>query len=237
MPAASCPIFTTGLRVLAAGVLLLGCTGCAYKVVRPAPLLAANPSNGGEQNVTYPAYIVVHDSESPWDVHQIKSNLVGFTEYEVVYVIDLGLDGITPGRRRRPIESGVEWIKNAYAHMPDLAPVRIVGGFFSALGLEKITILSALANPMFALTRVVYITDWVQDTLGEVNAAAGYLVPWKGPFIPRAATAPVNRTVDWTQSGVITGYIYVIHKVNIGVDAAIDTGENTYGGFIGLFVR
>jgi hypothetical protein len=171
---------------------------------------------------------------------------VGLSEGEVVHWIDLAIDGMTPGPEHRPVENSIEWIKNSYAQLPDCAPVRIVDGLFSALGIEKITLLSgatkiayAPTDPIsyFAVTRVIYLTDWVQDTLGEVNTAAGYLVPWPGPFIPLAVTAPVNRAVDWAQDGAITLYIYVFHKVSVGVDYAIDGCEAAWGAVVWCFVR
>lgn len=227
--------------------LLLPCgTGCAFKVVRPPPLIVVEASGTGEVRVVeYPAYILVHDSESFWDPHQIKDNLIGLAEGEIVHWIDLAVSGITPGPRRRPLENSIEWIKNSYAQLPDYAPVRIVGGLFSALGIEKTTLLAgstriavAPTEPMsyFVFTRAIYLTDWVQETLGETNTAAGYLTPWPGPFIPLVVTTPLNRGVDWTQNGAIALYVYVFHKVSVGLDYGLDGCEAAWGGVVWCFV-
>ena len=225
-------------------LLLLGGTGCV-SVVRPPPLVVGAVETGDRHVVNYPAYVLVHDSESFWDVHQIKDNLIGLTEGEVVHWVDLTVDGVTPGPQHRPVENSIEWIKNRYAQLPDCAPVRIVDGLFSAVGIEKTTLLTgatriaaAPADPLsyFVFTRVIYLTDWGQETLGEANTAAGYLVPWPGPFIPQAVTAPVNHGMDWTQDGAITLYVYVCYKVNIGLDSALDGCESAWGGVVWCFV-
>lgn len=233
-----------GSWVVIAALLLLGGAGCAFKVVRPAPLVVESPETGIVGVLKYPAYVVVHDSDSFWDGHQIKDNLIGLSEGEVIHWIDLGVDGLTPGPPHLPLENGIEWTKNTYARLPDCAPVRIVGGLFSALFAEKTTLVSgariasAPTDPVsyFVFTRVIYLTDWVQETLGEANTGAGYLAPWQGPFIPQAATGPVNKGVDWTQSGAIALYVHVFHKVSGGLDYAIDGGEAAWGGLVGYFV-
>jgi hypothetical protein len=119
--------------IVIATLLMLGQAGCAFKVVRPAPLVVESPETGEVRVVKYPAYVVVHDSDSFWDAHQIKDNLIGLTEAEVIHWIDVAADGITPGPDHRPLENSIEWTKNSYAQLPDCAPVRIVGGLFSAL--------------------------------------------------------------------------------------------------------
>lgn len=228
-------------RMVASALLVLGGVGCSYQVVRPPPLVVGSAEGGEVRVVKYPAYVLVHDSESFWDAHQIKDNLIGLTEGEVVHWVDMAIDGVTPGPEHRPVENGIEWIKNSYAQLPDCAPVRVVGGLFSALGIEKTTLLlgatriaGAPTDPIsyFVVTRVIYLTDWVQETLGEVNTAAGYLAPWPGPFIPRAVTAPVNRAVDWAQNGAIMLYVYVVHKVGVGLDHALDGCEAAWGGVV-----
>lgn len=231
--------------IVIATLLLLSSEGCAFKVVRPSPLVIKSLETGEERVVKYPAYVMVHDSASLWDAHQIKDNIIGLTEGEVVHWVDIAVDGITPGPQHRPLENSIEWTKNSYAQLPDCAPVRIVGGFFSALFVEKTTLLTgatkivyAPTDPMsyFVFTRVIYLTDWIQETLGEVNTGAGYLVPWKGPFIPRVATAPINQGVDWTQSGAIALYVNVFHKVSVGLDYTIDGCEKAWGGVVWCFV-
>jgi hypothetical protein len=231
---------------VAATLLLLNGAGCAYKVVRPPPLVVGSAYGGEVRVVKYPAYVLVHDSESFWDPHQIKDNLIGLTEGEVVHWLDLAIDGMTPGPKHRPLQNGIEWIKNSYAQLPDCAPVRIVGGLFSALEIEKTTLLTGATKIVWAPTdpisyvaflRVVYLTAWVHETLGEVNAAAGHLAPWPGTFIPQAATAPVNRGVYWAQKGTISLYIRVVHKLSVGLDNTIDCFQAAYGGVVGVFVR
>ncbi|MEI7899605.1 MAG: hypothetical protein WCK89_05090 [bacterium] len=227
-----------------AALLLLGGAGCV-SVVRPPPLVVGATETGEARVVKYPAYVLVHDSESFWDAHQIKDNLIGLTEGEVVHWVDLAVDGLTPGPPQQPLENGIEWTKNSYAQLPDCAPVRIVGGLFSAVGIEKTTLLTgatriagAPADPVsyFVFARVIYLTDWVQDTLGEVNAGAGHLVPWPGPLIPLAATAPANCGMDWAQSGAIALYVQIVHKVSVGVDSALDGCEAAWGSVVWCFV-
>jgi hypothetical protein len=236
--------------ILTATLILLGGAGCCVKVVRPPPLVVGSAETGEIRVVKYPAYILVHDSDSFWDAHQIKDNVIGLTQGEVVHWVDLVVDGVTPGPRQGPrrhhnFQKSVEWIKNNYAQLPDCAPVRIVDGLFSALGPEKNTLIqtgSMYLNPIspttycFMFTRAIYMTRWVQDDLGELNTAAGYLVPWKGPFIPRKMTRPINRGVNWTQSGAIALDVHIYHKISLGLDHAIDGGETAWGKVVWLFV-
>ncbi len=231
--------------IMVAPMLLLvgGGAGCAT-VVRPPPLVVSSAETGEIRVVKYPVYVLVHDSESFWDAHQIKDNLAGLTEVEIVHWGDLAVDGLTPGPAHRPMENGIEWIKNRYAQLPDCAPVRIVDGLFSALGIEKTTVLCGVEiagdpeepQSYFLFTRVIYLTDWVQETLGEGNSAAGHLAPWSGPFIPLTVTAPVNRGVDWAQTGAIALYVQVVHKVSVGLDSALDGGETAWGGVVWCFL-
>jgi hypothetical protein len=235
---------SNGRALVVAALLLATCSGC-FKIVRPPPLVVKSPETGSERTVQYPAYVLVHDSYSFWDVHQIKDNIIGLFDGEIVHWIDLPLDAATPGPRRHPVETGIEWIKNSYAQLPDCAPVRIVGGFFGALEVEKVTLVSgariAIApedptNYGFLFTRVIYLTDWVRDTFGEVNSGLGYLAPWPGPFIPHVVTAPVNSGVDWAQSGALTLYIYVFRKISVGLDDALYGGEWAWGKAVSVFV-
>ena len=227
-----------------APVLLL-CAGGCVTVVQPPPLVVGSEDAGGVHVVNYPSYLLVHDSASWWDAHQIKDNLIGLTEGDVVHWMDLSADSLTAGPDNHPVENSVEWIKNSYAQLPDCAPVRIVGGLFSAVGIEKTTVLTgvtriALAptDPVsyFVFTRVIYLTDWAQETLGEANAGAGHLVPWSGPMIPRRVTEPANAGVDWAQSGAIALYVYAFHKASVGLDYALDGCEAAYGGVVWCFV-
>jgi len=227
-----------------APLLLLGGSGCV-SVVRPQQLVVGEPGDAEFRVVDYPSHVLIHDSESLWDAHQIKDNFIGLADGEVVHWLDLGVDGMTPGPNNRPVENSVEWIKNSYAQLPDCPPVRIVDGLFSALGIEKTTLVNAFWIAMYptdpisyiAFTRVVYLTDWAQETLGEANSGAGYLVPWEGPFVPLSATAPVNQGVDWAQKGTIALYVYVFRKVNQGLDSAIDGCEAAWCGVAWCFVE
>lgn len=230
------------------GIVILyafAATGCAFTVVRPAPLVVGSEETHDLHVIEYPRYILTHDTGSSWDAHVIKDNLFGLTEGEIIHWVDRGLDLVTPGPRNRPVETGIEWIKNGYAQLPDCAPVRIVDGLFSAIGPEKTTVLRgaemavspAAATSYLGITRIIYLTDWVQETLGELNTAGGYLVPWSGPLIPYAVTKPINRCVDSAQIGAITFYIYIVNKINYGIDLTIDGCEATWGVFLGIFIR
>ena len=96
-------------RMILVALILLGASGCAFSVVRPQPLIVGSEKAGNLRVVKYPAYVLVHDSESFWDAHQIKDNLVGLGQVEVVHSLDLAVDGITPGPRHRPLENSIEW--------------------------------------------------------------------------------------------------------------------------------
>ena len=146
-------------RMVTVALLVMGCAGCAYKVVRPLPLVVEASERSVAHTVNYPAYVVVHDSSSFWDAHQIKDNVFGLTQGEVVHWVDHVLDLASPGPRRRPWAHGIEWIKNSYAQLPDRAPVRIVGGLFSALRIEKTTVLSVpkiVAAPTDPMTYLAF---------------------------------------------------------------------------------
>jgi hypothetical protein len=225
-------------------ILALGCAGCAFKVVRTPPLFIRTSGTGAVKVVNYPARILVHDDQAFWDMHQVKNNIVGVFNTEIIHLVDVGLDAVIPGPDRSPLESGVDAIKNGWAQLPDWAPMRIIGGFFSALRIEQTTLFGGVFIPatgdpitIFVLTRVIYLTDWIQDTLGEVNTGLGYLVPWPGPFVPVFLTGPVNDVVDWCQTAVITGYVWVFRQINIGVDYALYGGEYAWGDFVSNFIE
>jgi hypothetical protein len=227
-----------------AALVVLGSTGCAFHVVHTPPLSARDLGTGEIRVVHYPAYVLVHDEQSDWDAHQIKNNVVGLFDGELIGWVDLVIDQGIPARDARPLQRGIEWTKNTYAQLPDIAPVRIVGGFFSALGIEKTTILGGVriakapGDPIsyFAFLRAIYLTDWLQDTLGEANTGLGHLVPWKGSFVPAFVTAPINDVADWAQYGAVTGYIYVFREIDIGLDNVLYAGEWLWGGLVSLFV-
>ncbi len=220
-------------------MLMLCSSGCAFRVVKPEPLVVGTVEDGNLRVIEYPNYVVVHDSRSFWDAHQIKSNIFGLTEIEIVRIVDATIDCATPGPENRPLEVSIEWIKNSYAQLPDCAPVRIIGGLFYALGIEKTSVLNGINGTILTPTdpTLIYLTDWLQDTLGELNTAGGYLIPKTDKIIPRKVTTPVNDCVDWTQNGIIGVYIYVVKQINIGVDKAIDGGENAWGAVVGIIVR
>lgn len=232
------------LGTAAAALAVLCVTGCAYRIVHTPPLSVTDIETGEIRVVEYPVYVLVHDEHSGWDGHQIKNNIVGVFDGELVHWIDAGLDAGIPGRDQLPIEHGIEWVKNGYAQLPDIAPVRIVGGFFTAFQLEKTTVLggvriaNAPGDPIsyFAVTRTIYLTDWLQDTVGEANTGLGHLVPWEGAFFPAFVTSPVNDAVDWAQSEAITGYIYVFREITIGLDKVIYAWEWAWGALVSLFV-
>jgi hypothetical protein len=235
----------SGRPLLVAALFVGAGSGCAYKVVHPPPLVVKAPETGSERTVEYPAYVLVHDASSFWDAHQIKDNIIGLFDADIVHWVDLPLDAVIHGPKRHPVETGIEWIKNSYAQLPDCAPVRIVDGLFSALEIDKLPVVTcarvaiAPADPLSytLFTRIIYLTDWVQDTLGEVNTGLGYLVPWPGPLIPHVVTAPVNNGVDWAQSGAITAYVYVFRKISVGLDDGLYGGEWAWGKVVSLFVE
>lgn len=221
-------------RIVLPVMLSLWFTGCAFKVVRPETILVKVPETGETEIIEYPAYVITHDSDSPWDAHQIKNNIVGFLDLEIVRILDITIDLLIPFREQRPIENSIELVKNSYAQIPDCIPVRVIGGFFRALGIEKLCISRA---SFYFFPRLVYLTDWVQETLGEVNIAAGYIAPWRGAFVPKTATKPLNDGVDWAQSSAIGIYIRILHQLNSFADHVIDSGESAWAGIIRLFIR
>lgn len=232
------------LATAAAALTALGSSGCAFAVVHTQPLEVRDLVTGETHVVNYPVYVLVHDEESGWDAHQIKDNIAGLFEGEIVHWVDAALDTGIPGPDEHPVASGIESLKNGYAQLPDIAPVRIVGGFFGAFGIEKCTVLGGVriagapGDPIsyFAVTRVIYLTDWVQDTLGEANTGLGHLVPWPGAFVPAFVTAPINDAVDWAQSGAITGYVYVYREINTATDDVLYAWEWAWGAAVSLFV-
>ncbi|MHC4510362.1 MAG: hypothetical protein ACYTAO_15650 [Planctomycetota bacterium] len=176
--------------------------------------------------------VLVHDEDSFWDAHQIKNNILGLTELEVVRVLDITLDTLTPGPERRPVENGIEWTKNQYAKLPPWAGVVIVRELFWAMGIEKL----CLARGSGFFPRVVYLTDWLQTTLGEMNRVAGYAVPGQETLIPRKWTATPNRGVDWAQSRVMGAYIFLYQGLDWCLDKTIAGGEIVWQKTVWLVV-
>lgn len=219
------------LRCALAGALLLLLTGCTVQIVRPDPLLAVR--DGEAVWIHYAPTAVVHDEYAFWDLHNIKNNVVGLTEFEVVRTADMLLDTLIPGPERRPVENGIEWVKNEYARLPPCAPVNIVGGLFQAIGPEKL----CYGRQEEFFPRFVYLSDWVQETLGECNRVAGYAAPWGDRFIPPRIADPGNRAVDWAQNGLIGAYLYVVQFISVAVDRGIDHVEAGVGAAISATLR
>ncbi len=192
--------------VICLGCVLLFFAGCAR----------VQPAGDG-----YPQRVIVHDSQSFWDAHQIKTNIIGLGELEVVRAVDRVVDVLIPGGEARPLESSIEWTKNQYAHMPDCFPFSTVGGLFEALGIEK---LSWSRGPLF-VPRIVYLVNWVQNTLGELNHIGGYLVPGQNRLIPAVVTRHPNAGLDWLESRTIGVFIFVGQGIDTVTDWAVDGGE------------
>ena len=232
------------LGMAVALLFALGDAGCAFHVVQTPPLTVRSLETGELHVVEYPSYVLVHDAESDWDVHQIKNNVIGLFDGELLGWVDHLVSQGLPERDGRPLLRGIEWIKNSYAQAPDIAPVRIVGGFFSAFGIEKTSVLGGVriagapGDPIsyFAFLRVIYLTDWLLETVGEANTGLGHLIPWEGAFFPAFVTTPVNDAVDWAQFAAVTGYVYVFRELGIGLDNFLYGAEWAWGALVSLFV-
>jgi hypothetical protein len=223
------------VRILAALlVALCGSAGCITRVLRPDPLFVPDASTGEPKKVTYPVVVIAHDPDSFWDWHQIKDNLIGLGELEAVRVLDLGADAVTPGPETRPFESAIEWIKSEYASLPRWAPFNILGGLFSALGLEKTCVNRVLGF----FPRIIYVTDWIQDSLGELNRLAGHLIPWPGQdrLIPSSVTALFSSGVDGLERWSLGAYVFVVWTLDEAVDKLVDAGEGAWAGIVWVVV-
>lgn len=181
----------------------------------------------------YPMRVIVHDEDAFWDAHQIKSNLVGLLEFEVVRAVDVVIDLAAPGPERRPVENSIEWGKNQFARLPDSAPKTIVGELFWALGIEK----ASYGRGVGFFPRLVYITEWLQISAGELNRVAGYANPWQETLIPKSWTSAPNHGIDWAQNGLIGAYIFVVQGLDWCADEIIDGGEAAYKGVVWIVVR
>ncbi|KPL08921.1 hypothetical protein AMJ85_07515 [candidate division BRC1 bacterium SM23_51] len=215
------------LEVKKAGLLvLLVCmlgtiSGCVCKVIPPETVTVRSAPDGELHTFEYPLMVIVHDENSVWDAHQIKNNIIGLTELEAVRILDILSDILTPGPEHRPIENAIEWIKNQYAKLPPCAPVTIVRELFWAMGFEK---LSPTRGSGF-FPRVIYLTDWLQITLGEMNRVAGYAIPGQDTLLPRTWTARPNDGVDSAQNGLMGAYIYLYQGLDWCLDKTIAGGE------------
>jgi len=212
-------------------------SGCAFKIIRPEVMTVRRAPDGKPEEMRYPLRIIVHDKESFWDAHQIKSNLIGLSDLSAVHTLDLVIDAVTPGPDKRPLENSIEWIKNQYAKLPRWAPVNIVGRLFWAMGLEK----SSYGRRAVFIPRIVYLIDWVRFTVGELNRVAGHAVPWNGGLIPKRWTAASDRGMDWAENSVIASYIRIAQGIDWGLDKSLDGGEwcwqKTVWAFAVPFVR
>lgn len=214
------PIGMAGLPLLLAAMMATG-AGCAFKVIPPETVTVHRAPDGEPHTIRYPAQVIVHDDESFWDWHQIKFNLVGLTDLEAVRIVDILADILTPGPERRPAENAIEWVKNEYAKLPPYGPVKIVGELFWAIGLEK----ASYGRGIGFFPRIIYVTEWFQVSMDEMNSVAGFLLLNREALIPKKWTAAPNRGVDWTQSRALGLYIYLFQGLDWCTDKAIDGAE------------
>jgi len=209
-------------------------SGCAFKVIRPQTLTVRRSPDRPPETVHYPMKILVHDEDAFWDHHQIKSNIIGLTELEPVRVADLLADTLIPGPEHRPVENSIEWIKNAYAQLPDWALVRIVGEFFWALGLERTC---AARGSIVSPLRIIYLVEWGRFTLNECNRVAGYAVPGRDTLIPKSWTAYPDGGVVWLDHHAIGLNIFIVQALDWCFDRVIDGEESVYAGVVWVLVR
>ena len=210
-------------------LLLATCcaTGCLTSVVRPEPLVIQDPLTGETKTVRYPLVVITHDPNSFWDWHQIKDNILGLMELEGVRIFDVCADTLLiPGEEARPLENGIEAFKNAYSRLPRIAPFNTIGEFFSALGLEKTCF---NRGPLF-FPRIVYMTDWVQNTLGDADHIAGTIVLDRDTLFPSSITTPLGHGVNWMQKRSLGNiYVFILWTLDELADEAIDVGEAAWG--------
>jgi len=182
--------------------------GCAVRIIPPYEVTVYSVGDGAPRRIVYPAEVIVHDDHAFFDLHNIKSNLFGLTDLELVRLADLAAD--FPDRDVRPFRTSIDWIRHQFARLPDCAATRIVGGFFWALGADRYS----YGRDQLFLPRFIYLTNWAQMSLGELNRVAGYAVPYQETLIPRAWTHPLNAAVDWGQTRAIGLYLYVLQTGN-----------------------
>ena len=201
--------------------LMAPLAACAFKIIPPHTVTVQRAPDGEPHTLHYPVQVIVHDEESFWDLHQIKNNVIGLADLEAVRVVDILADLLVPGPERRPVENGIEWIKNRYAELPPYGPVKIIGELFWAIGPEK----AAANRGTFFFPRVIYVTEWLQVLFGELNSMSGFLFINRETLIPRKWTAVPNRGVDWAQSRLIGLYVYLFQGIDWCLDKAIDGVE------------
>ena len=200
-------------------------SGCAFRIIPPETMTVYRAPDGKPEQIHYPMQVVVHDRESFWDGHQIKDNIFGLSDLEVVRVLDMLADLPNPGPERRPIENAIEWIKNQYAQLPPWPPVNIAGGLFEALGLEKTSILTAYGRRGLSIPQLIYLLHWVRASMGELNRTAGYAIPGQDGWIPKKWLAAPNRAMDRTEDALIGSYIWIFQGLDWCMDVAISGGE------------
>ena len=170
----------------------------------------------------------INDDESMFDLHTLKDNLFGLMELEVVRLLDLILDTLTPGAPVRPLDTGIQGIANGYSTLPDCGPKRTVGNLFDALGIHKLS----YSRQLGFVPRIVYLIDWIQsDIFGALNRGGAwckYTYWYKSPeeqavdqLIPRWVFGWLNWGVDRGEEGLLVSYVFVLEKLNFGLDKGI----------------
>ena len=220
------------LRIMLLAFIGLAAGGCGVKLIRPRSVSARDSNPGTIRRIHYRYAVITTHSKSFWDLQQVKDNVVGLTEFEVVRVLDILLDAGIPGHEHRPVETGIERWKDIYAHTSGWLFFDVLGGLFTAIAPEK----AAYGRGYGYFPRVVYLTDWLQQFFGAFNRVGGYAVPGAERLVPGAATAPVNRGVDWLQNGAIGAYIYVIHGLDYLASGGIGLWQGGRAGVVGLLV-
>lgn len=208
-------------------------SGCAYKIVRPETVTVYRAPDGKPEQIHYPMKVVIHNSGALWDPHMVKCNLIGMVEVELVRVLDAAIDILAPGPERRPIENGIEWTKNQYAKLPRCAAVNILGGFFYAMGAER---LSYSRQTVF-LPRFVYLFHWFREIAGEMNRVAGYAVPGQDTLIPKKWVAGPNRAVDRGENAVAGAYVWFNQGWDWCLEQGIWGGEWVWGSTVWVCAR
>ena len=189
--------------------------------------------------------VILHDEQSPVDMHSVLYTTLGLLELEVVRVADWLIDLLWPGPGPTPFRKSMRGVRGQFSKLPHWTPVRRLGELVDALQLPELSISDATATYSLAgggergpaggiLHRADRLIDWTQHVTGDINRAGGWILGQTQGLIPWAMP---ERLVDGTQWLVIRTFNTVSIMATRAIDQGINSVEMTTEGFLNIAYR
>ncbi len=158
----------------------------------------------------YQAHIQFHSDTAFLDPHQIKDNVIGLLDFEILKTLDLPFApvGWAAGTPVEPFEGIGRGVARLYDHPYSNAGQRVVGGFFRALNLERLS----QTPRLLIVPRLVYLSDWLRSCF----SFSTYV---RRPLTPSLA----NQGIYQVEKGALWLNEYVAEKLDdLATDVLFD---------------